>query len=44
MLQMVIMRDERPSLIYVGPFFPLTLEHFENVSQISLYISMIFFI
>ena len=42
-LQMIIMRAQSPCLIHVGPFFPLTLEHFQNVSQISLHNFMIFF-
>jgi hypothetical protein len=43
MLQMIIMRAQRPCLIHVGTFFPLTMEHFQNVSQISLCNIMIFF-
>ena len=44
MLQMIIMRAQRPCLIYLGPLFPLTMEHFQDVSQISLYNITIFFI
>ena len=40
---MVIMRAQRPCLIHVGPLFPLTMEHFQNVSQISLHTFMIFY-
>jgi len=36
MLQMVIMRAQRPCLIYMGPLFPVTMEHFQNVSHMSL--------
>ena len=42
MLQMVIMRAQRPCSIYIGSVFPLTMEHFQNVSLISLYKLMIF--
>jgi hypothetical protein len=42
MLQMVIMRDQSPCVIHVGPIFPLTMEHVQKVSQISLYNFMIF--
>jgi len=34
MLQMVIMRAQRPCLLHVGPFLPITMEHFQNVSHI----------
>jgi hypothetical protein len=37
LLLMVIMRAQRPSLIQLGPTFPLTMEHFQTVSQIYLY-------
>ena len=43
MLQMVIMQAQRPCLIHVGPFIPLTMEHFQNVSHMSLCNFMIFF-
>jgi len=43
MLHMVIMRTQRPCLIHVGPFIPLTMEHFQNVSHMSLCNFMIFF-
>jgi len=43
MLQMVIMRAQCPCLIYLGPLYPLTMEHFQNVSEIS-YIIFYFFI
>jgi len=33
-LQMVMMRGQRPCLIHVGPSFPLTVEHFQIVSNI----------
>ena len=41
-LQMVIMRAQRPCMIYAGPSVPVTLEHFRKVSHISLCNSMIF--
>jgi hypothetical protein len=44
MLQMVIMRAQSPCLIHVGPIFPVTMEHFQNVSHMSLCNFMIFFI
>jgi hypothetical protein len=37
MLQMIIIRAQRPCIIYLGPIFPLTMENFYNVSQISLF-------
>ena len=36
MLRMFIMQAQRPSLIYLG-LFPLTLEHFKNVSEIFMF-------
>jgi hypothetical protein len=38
MLQMVIMRAQHPSIILAGFFNPITMEHFKNVSQISLHV------
>jgi hypothetical protein len=37
MLQMVIIRAQRPCLLHLGPIFSLTMENFYNVSQISLF-------
>ena len=43
MLQVVIMRAQRPCLIHAGPLFPATMEHFQNVSHMSLCNFIIFF-
>jgi hypothetical protein len=43
MLQMVIMRAQRPCLVHTGPYLSATLEHFHNVSHMSLCSFMIFF-
>jgi hypothetical protein len=40
---MVIMRAQRPCLIYSGPFHPITREHFQNVSHMS-YVILYFFL
>ena len=42
-LQMIIMRAQRPCLIHAGPFFVGTMEHFRNVSHMSLCNFIIFF-
>jgi hypothetical protein len=38
MLQMIIMRAQRPCIMYLGLLYPLTMEHFQNVSEIFIYI------
>jgi hypothetical protein len=43
MIQMVIMRAQRPCLIHMGPTFPLSMEQFQTVSQISFYNSWYFY-
>jgi len=44
MLQMVIMRAQRPCLLHVGPLIPITMEHFQNVSHMSECNFMIYFL
>jgi hypothetical protein len=43
LLQMVIMRAQRPCLIKLGPFCPNLMEHYQNVSLVFLCKFMIFF-
>jgi len=43
MLQMAIMRAQRPCLLQAGPIFSGTMEHFQDVSNMSLCNFMIFF-
>ena len=44
MLQMVIMRAQCPCLLQTGPIFSATMEHFKDVSHMSLCNFMNFFI
>jgi len=43
MIQMFILRAQPPCLLQAGPVFPGTMEHFQNVSHLSLCNFMIFF-
>ena len=43
MLQMIIMRAQRPCLIHAGPFVSASMEHFQNVSHMPLCNFMTFF-